>query len=148
MNNALHCAGSSTSGKNFFAGGEDHSAARAEPVHFCQQLVLRLLLVVVSPADRRSAARAPQSVEVVDEHDGECGLTAKRNFSQSQWTKSISRQRTTQWPPGVGNFSTISARARFRAAPSFGDGLGAMWSISPADPSALNRFLGNPRAQG
>ena len=58
--------------ENFGAvrGGEQHDAfARVEAVEFRQQLVERLLLLVVAAAHGASRARASQTVEFVDEDD-------------------------------------------------------------------------------
>jgi hypothetical protein len=48
---------------------DDHEVAALEAVHLRQQLVQRLLALVVAPAEA-GAPRAPDRVDLVDEHDG------------------------------------------------------------------------------
>jgi hypothetical protein len=62
-----------------------------------------------------------------------------RNSSQTHWHKSTSRQRTTPWMAGVGPLS-ITAASAARCGSFSRDGWpGALRSISPSGPSALNR---------
>ena len=60
-------AGSSTSGR-FVARHDDDALARVEPVHLGEQLVERLLALLVA-ADRALHARLAERVELVDEDD-------------------------------------------------------------------------------
>src|SRR5918912_1218400 len=52
----------------------DHRVARAEAVHLGQDLVERLLLLGVGAETGRTAPRAADGVELVDEDDGRGGL--------------------------------------------------------------------------
>jgi hypothetical protein len=68
-----------------------------------------------------------------------CLETETRNSSHSHWHRSTRRQRTTPRMAGVGPLSTAAASAA-RCASSSRDGWpGALRSLSPPGPSALNR---------
>src|SRR3989442_453459 len=55
-------------------GEQDHAVVRLEAVHFDEQLIQRLLALVVPPAEPRAAV-APDGVDLVDEDDaGRVGL--------------------------------------------------------------------------
>src|SRR5579875_1556026 len=52
-------------------GGQQHKTSRRiETVELDEQLVQRLLLLVVAAGKRTDAARAPERIELVDEDDG------------------------------------------------------------------------------
>ena len=67
-----------------------------------------------------------------------CWEMATRNSSKIHWQRSTIRQRTTPWTAGIGPLSRIAASAA--RCPSFNRGgcPGALRSISPSGPSALN----------
>jgi hypothetical protein len=68
-----------------------------------------------------------------------CLETDTRNSSHSHWQRSISRQRTTPWMAGVGPSSTAAASAARCVSLSRDGWPGALRSISPPGPPALNR---------
>ena len=72
-------AGSSTSGR-LVARDHDHARRRVEPVHLGEDLVQRLLALVVAAAEAGDArrARAADRVELVDEDDRRRGLLRLR----------------------------------------------------------------------
>ncbi len=51
-------------------GEDNHALGRVEPVHLGQQLVERLLTLVVTTADETGPPLAPDSVDLIDEDDG------------------------------------------------------------------------------
>ena len=93
-------AWSSTSGR-FVAADHDHAGRRVEPVHLGQDLVQRLLALVVAAAEAADAARAraPDRVELVDEHDRRrCLLRLRRGRARARRRHRRSPRRTPTPP--------------------------------------------------
>lgn len=67
-------------------------------------------------------------------------FSAMPNSAKIPCARSFSRQRTTPCTAGIGPRSTSAAKAWRWSALSFGAGPGAVRSISPFGPSALNRI--------
>jgi|Tabmets4t2r2_1033128.scaffolds.fasta_scaffold63757_1 hypothetical protein len=67
-----------------------------------------------------------------------CLATVTLNVSNSHWHRSMIRQRTTPWIAGVGPVSMIFASALRCASVSRGGCPGALRSIRPSGPCALN----------
>src|SRR5918993_2740679 len=70
---------------------------------------------------------------------GVCLATPTRNSSRSHRRRSTRRQRTTPWRAGVGPLPIAAASAARCASLSRDGWPGALRSISPSGPSALNR---------
>ena len=64
-------------------GEQDHAAARIEAVEFGEQLVQRLLLLVMSAASREGAAGAAERVEFVDKDDARRLLAGLRRTGRA-----------------------------------------------------------------